>query len=165
MPGKSTNADLFKLADEIERLQQDFYSQLVDIFSHVPEVSNFWKDMEKDELTHTQALKRIIDSITPDQLLAPARPSIVLKATVVLGTSVADRVKSITNLNDAYEMAHDQESSELNMVYDFLVVEFSLSDDIKRFALAELEKHVQKLIDFPRTFGDAEWRKSITIKD
>ncbi len=165
MSGKSTNADVFKLANEVERLQQDFYGQLVDIFSHVPEVSNFWKDMEKDEIIHSRALKRILDSVPQDQLFAPANPFIVARAKMVLENSADDRVKSIKNLNDAYEIAHDQENLELNMVYDFLVVELTLSNDIKRFALAEFEKHIQKLMDFSKRFGDVEWRKSIKIKE
>jgi N-acetyl-gamma-glutamylphosphate reductase len=160
-----TNAEVFKLADDIEILQQEFYSRLVDIFSHVPEVSNFWKDMEKDEVIHSQALQRIVDSVPHDQLRSLATPYIVASASKVLEMSADDRVKSIKNLDDAYEMAHEQERSELNMVYNFLVVHFSLSNDIKRFALAELEKHVQKLTDFTATHGDEEWRKSIRVKE
>jgi len=74
-------------------------------------------------------------------------------------------VSSISNLNDAYELALDQENSELNMIYKFLVREFSRSDDVRKFAMAEVGSHIMKLWDFPKTFGDDEWRMSIKINE
>jgi hypothetical protein len=165
MSGKSTNADVFELAIAIEDLQCEFYKILSEKFAHDQEVTDFWKGMTDDETHHTIILESVRGALPPDRLQAEAGHSIILMANEILEISAEERAGSITNLDVAYEQARDQENSELNMIYKFLVKEFSRSDDVQSFALAEVENHIMKLWDFPRMFGNDEWRKSIKIKE
>jgi hypothetical protein len=165
VPGRATNDDLFESGIAIEDLQREFYKILSEKFAHHQEIADFWKGMEDDELHHASLLESIRGSLPYDRIEAKVGPSIILAAYEVLKTTAKERAGSITNLNNAYKLVNDQENSSLNTIYNFLVVGFSRSDDVLRFALAELERHVQKLADFPQTFGDAEWRKSIKIKE
>jgi rubrerythrin len=165
MLSKSTNADLFERAIVIEDLQQEFYKILSEMFTHNREVADFWKKLEEDEMHHSNLLESIRGSLSPDRLQAKADPSVVSMVNEILEISAEERTNSISNLNDAYELAYDQENSEMNMIFKFLVKEFSRSDDVQKFALAEIENHIMKLWDFPRMFGDIEWRKSIKIRE
>jgi rubrerythrin len=165
MPGKVTNDDIFKRAIAVEDLQGEFYKILSEMFDQQPEIENFWKGMADDETDHTNLLKSIGGALPPDRLQAEAGRFVVSMANDILKISAEERASYITNLDDAYELAYDQQNYELNIVFKFLVREFSRSNDVRSFALAEVENHIQKLWDFPRTFGNSEWRESIKIKD
>ena len=165
MPDKSTNADLFERAIAIEDLQGEFYKILSEKFAHNREAADFWKKLEEDEMQHTHLLESIRRTQPPDRLQVEVGPSVVSMANEILKITAEERASSIANLNDAYEQAYNQENSELNMLFKFLVREFSRSDNVRKFAMAEVENHIQKLWDFPRTLGNIEWRKSVKIKE
>jgi len=164
MSDNDTNATMFELSIDIAKHNQNLYHKLVEMFAPWPEVSDFWKGMERDEMYHTRTLEGIRGSLRPNQLLTPADPSILQKTKKVLNIPIEERVNSLDTLNDAYEMAHELENSEVNMIFEFLVKEFESSEETRKFALAEIDKHLEKLIKFPETFGDIEWRKSIVIR-
>ena len=156
---------MFELAIRIEKSQQALYHKLSEMFSHLSDVSDFWKGMEKDEMYHAKTLEKIRGSLHPYQLLTPADPSILRKIKEVLNTPLKERMNSIKTLNDAYDLSHEIENSELNMIFEFLVKEFESSEETKKFALEEIDYHLDKLMKFPQTFGDIDWRKSIVIKE
>ena len=66
-----------------------------------------------------------------------------------------------SNLDDAYECAHELEEKEVEVIFDLLK-----EDSINKYEgihtlLKEDQEHLQKLIDFGDTFGKMEWRKLI----
>src|SRR3989339_880817 len=61
-------AGFFEQALEIEQKSADIYAKLSKLFSHVPEVSDFWDELAKDEKQHRDTLKEIYDSLTNEQL-------------------------------------------------------------------------------------------------
>jgi hypothetical protein len=67
-------------------------------------------------------------------------------------------------LNDAYELAHELENSEVNSIFKFLTSELIPSDKQEEFIFSTIKQHQQKLLDFDRNFGDSEWRKGIKIQ-
>ena len=161
MAKKDTNADMFELAIQIERYQCTLNHRFAELFLYPPDVVEFWKGMEKDEQYHARTLESIRGSIHPEQLLAPADPLFLRKTEGVLNIPVEERMNRIDTLNDGYDLSHEMENSEFNIVFEFLVKKFGSSEETKKFALAEIDKHLQKLIEFPRTFGDINWRKGI----
>ncbi len=159
MPNVETIATLFELAIVAEKAAGDFYLGLVEKFSHLPEVSTFWKGMLADEMQHSWELENIRNYLTPEQISAPADPHLLEKAKKVLGFSVKDSLDSITTLNDAYQLAHDLEHSEINTVFAFIMNKFISRKKQKEFILGELENHTQKIMKFSEILGDARWRK------
>ncbi len=161
MDNKDTNAAVFELAIQIERYQCALYHRFSELFSHRPDVAEFWKGMEKDEQYHARTLESIRGSLHPERLLAPADPLFLKKIEGILHISAVKRMPPIKTLNDAYGLSYEMENSEFNIVFKFLVKQFGSSEEMKKFALAEIDKHLKKLIEFPRTFGDIDWRKSV----
>jgi rubrerythrin len=159
-----TIEDLFELAITAEKLTQVYYHGLIGNFSPWPEVSDFWKGMVKNEMQHATELTNIRDSLGPSQLRALADPPIHQKAKHVTRFSVKGSLNSIRTLDDAYNISHDIEFSEVNAVFEFLIREYIPSGKLNKFVLSEIENHLAKLMKFNETLGDAEWRKSIVIK-
>ncbi|MEE8168382.1 MAG: hypothetical protein V3T58_05875 [Candidatus Hydrothermarchaeales archaeon] len=146
------NEELFKLAITAEKTVRDFYLNLIKKFSELNEVSEFWKGMVRDEIQHIQELSSIHSSLTMDQLFAPADPALVEEARKFLKFSFKDELKSIETLEDAYQVTHKLEYSEINTVYNFLLMEFVSSDEKKKFAMTQLKNHLKKIDEFPSKF-------------
>lgn len=163
MENDETWATLFELVIELEKAAADFYRGLAKNFSHVPKVSEFWREMQMEELRHVEIATNIRDSLTPSQLPDPADPSLLRKVRETLRLLDKDKVNFVRTLDDAYQMAHQLETSEAGMVLGLLKIRFTDFDKHKRFAVLET-RHTDKLTDFSQTFGDAGWRKSIVIR-
>jgi rubrerythrin len=164
MPNDQTIAALFELAITAEEAAQDFYLGLVEKFSHLPTIADFWQKMMEDEVLHVRALREIRASLTPDQFSAPVEPAIWWKAKEVSRFSVQKRLNSVKTLEDAYQSAHYLEYSEINTVFEFLLTEFTSSDKSREFIASQLRDHVEKLTEFSETFGDAVRRSGIVAR-
>jgi rubrerythrin len=164
MPDDQTIETLFELAITAEKAAQDFYLGLAEKFSHLSTVSDFWRDMGKDEVSHVKALREIRVSLTPDQLSAPVDPAIWWKAKEVSRFSVQNRLNSVKTLEDAYQSAHYLEYSEINTVFEFLLTEFTSSNKSREFIVSQLRDHVEKLAEFSEASGDAVRRRSIVAR-
>ncbi len=161
---EQTIAELFKCAIDIEKRACNLYEQLSKLFSHVHEVSAFWDGLAIDELGHMKMLKDIYTSLTQEQLLSPADKEIwknVIKIQYLLNK---DLIGPINSLNDAYELAHEVEFSEVNNIFKFLTIEVVPFEERKNLVIANINQHQQKLIDFSQNFGDKVWRKQIKIQ-
>ena len=75
-----------------------------------------------------------------------------------------DLVGSINTLDDAYELAHQIEFSEVNAIFKFLSSELIPFDKQEKIISSGIVQHQQKLLDLSRDFGDREWRKEIKIQ-
>ena len=75
-----------------------------------------------------------------------------------------DLTASINNLDEAYELAHELESSEVNAIFKFLTIEFVSNAEREQFIVSQIDQHQQKLIDFSSDFGSKAWRKGISTK-
>ena len=159
---KETVANLFELAVATERIMQDYYQGLGKKFSNFSKVSNFWQDMASDENQHVTALKKMRDSLSDNLLLSEADPSVAQQSHAFLEKfPPKDTLNSVKTLDDAYEFAHDMESSEANAVFKFLTAKFIKPEKRMKIVIAMIENHIAKIMDFSDTFGNAEWRKSI----
>ncbi len=159
-----SNGTLFELALSAEMAGMDLYLNLVKGFVHMPDVAEFWQSMLNDEIQHATELERMKNSLSADLLRAPADEGFIQKARKAYDFPMHDRLKSVENLDDAFELAREFEHSEVNKVFGLLMDEF-LDDERKRkFALAELRLHLAKLADFSLRFGDAEWRKKTEVR-
>jgi len=164
MAHEETVAALFELSINAEKVMHALYLGLVKKFSPWPEVSEFWKRMAEEEMQHARELLVVRDSLEPSQLRAPADPPILHRAKRILRFSVKENLNSIKTLDDAYNLSHDTESSEVNAVLELLIREYIPPGKRKKLVLAEIENHLAKLMKFNETLGDAEWRKSIVVK-
>ena len=148
MHGEETIEQLFELSMAAEKTAGDFYAGLARKFSHLPEVSEFWKEMARDEERHIMGLEAIRDSLTSGQLFVPADQAVLGAVKNALKFSVKEMLASVRNLDDAYELAHDLENSEVNTVFEFLSTEFRPSRERKEFVRSQVKGHIIKLLSF-----------------
>ena len=162
-PGE-TIGRLFEHAIAIEYKAAGVYEKFSRIFSHVADLHDFWQRMRNDEVGHATRLKAIHQSLSLEQLGQIADKKMwnsVMRTRQMFGTA---SVGTIETLDDAYELAHEMEYSEVNAIYKFLATEFVTAVDQEAFVYSQITQHQQKLSDFNQRFGDRESRKKIKAR-
>lgn len=159
--GQTIN-DILRQAIEAEWRAHDFYSELAEMFTDVDdEVADFWAELAQDETDHAGELERIRESCNWDQLGRPADAELIQSAGAVralLATDLRDRIRT---LDDAYELAHKLEFSEVNSLFQVLALEFVSSEDRRNFVASEMKLHREKLLAFGKEIGDREQRRKV----
>jgi hypothetical protein len=75
-----------------------------------------------------------------------------------------DLIGPIETLDDAYELAHGLEFSEVNTIFAFLAGEYVPSEHRKEFVRVEITRHLEKLTHFGENFGEKDWRIGIKVR-
>ena len=158
---QQTTADLFRRAIELECKAFDIYTHLSDMFAHVPHVAHFWQQLARDESQHADALSRISQSLTPQQLASPADRQLSEMMTRAESIGEQDLLGPIENLDDAYELAHRLECSEVNVIFRHLATQSVASEQRKRLITLEITKHQERLLDFGERTGPRTRRRKI----
>lgn len=157
---KST-AQLIDRAIDIEKRAARLYGEFAKLFPKPPELVDFWQDLVKDEGGHLKLLMDLKSQLNDKQLAAPANLKIWNNITDAERLLSNNPASNIYTLDDAYELTHELEFSEVNAVFLFLVQEYGIDKKQLDFARDEIVQHQSKLINFSRTFGDRLWRKGI----
>jgi rubrerythrin len=149
---------------EIEYNVAHIYAALSKLFPHVEGLADFWRGLAEDEIRHAAILQEIRKLLTPEQLLSSSDQKMRDDVARIHSRLRKDLTGEINTLDDAYELAHDLEFSEVNAVFQFLAGEYIPSGERKQLVRSEIEQHLNKLLNFPRTFGERDWRKEIHIQ-
>jgi rubrerythrin len=154
-----TLEDVLTTAAKFEKAASDFYKMLGGRFSHIPGLAAFFDDLVKDELKHEQMILSVKNSL-PKEKLAGIPPE-DLKTSMF---SIQKLIKMITeydiqNLDDAYELAHQLEFSEVNSVLKLIITKLVTTERYDEFVATRIDEHEEKLLEFDRLFGDKAWRK------
>ena len=157
-----TLANLLRLAIKAEETAEVFYRRLAEKFFEFDEISTLWEKMAEDENAHVRYIENIRESLTPAQLDADTDFDLLRKANEVVKFSADELLNSVKTLNEAYNLAHDIEHSEVNYVFRFLINKFADSEQVKKFAIAQLKEHLDRLMNFGKKFG-AEFRESVPV--
>ncbi len=161
---ENTIERLFELAIELEYQTADIYKKFAKLFSHVPGLPAFWQGLHDDEIQHVVTLQNIRKSLKPEQLLV-CTPTEIWDSVIRNQRIIRkDPLDSITTLNDAYELAHELESFEVNTIFSFLALNIIPPGMPEDNNYLKILKHQQKLMDFCRFFGDRKWRKEIKVQ-
>jgi hypothetical protein len=145
---------IFEKAIETKKRVGQIYRQFARLFSHIPEVEDFWRKMNINQITHADWLKEIKESLTEEQILSLPEVELVLKTHSIKNLFDKHSKKEIGSLHDAYEVAHEIESSEVNNLFKMLSREFISSEKKKNFILAEIDEHRRQIMSFPEKFED-----------
>ncbi len=149
-----TIAKLIDLAIEAEESAERLYREMARKFAYLDEVADFWRRYADAETGHAQWLRRVRETIDPDRLSAPLDFQ-VLQEAQRLETTISTTLQTIDNLEDAYQLAHELEHSEINTVFEVLVTNLAEDEETGRFLRAQLREHIALLIDgFPADFRD-----------
>ena len=160
----STIAALFETAIGIERKAAAFYADMASAFHHVPEVSDFWQQLHREEIEHENILRGVYASLPPEMLAGPPEPLLAIQVTDACRLIDAVAVDAVLTLDDAYELAHDLEFSEVNAVFKLLAMAGVPTETHSRFVIDHIERHQHHLMEFGHAHGGRPWRRSIQAR-
>ncbi len=161
---ENTIERLFELAIEFEYKTADVYKRFAKLFPHVPRLPAFWQGLHDDEIQHVITLQNVRELLTLEQRLA-CPPTEIWESVVKIQRIITrDLFRSIKNLNDAYELAHELEFIEANTLFSFLTSKIIFSGNPAEIDYLAIVKHQKKLMDFCHSFGDREWREEIKVQ-
>jgi rubrerythrin len=160
--GQATIESLLAVAVRLEAGAQRFYQGLAERFSHCPEVAEFWQVMAADEACHENRLIQWGASMSAERLAQSADAQMLRMGRKLLGTSVEELLGEVRNLDDAYETAHDLESSETNTIFRFFITEFSQDARLLAVLMQDLDEHAERLMTgFPARYTTRAGRAAV----
>jgi len=159
----ATIAQLIERAISWELAARDLYVTLSNSFPSHPEVEETWKQMAVDESRHASILRQTRDALPRGCL---SRPLVATESALIdsVETELAcAAMVDLRTLDDAYEVAHGLESSEVNTVFQILVS--CHTEDLATSALldAQFDEHLGRLKDLANRF-DRSIRSSILLQ-
>ena len=154
---------LFERAIAWESVARDLYATMAQWFPQEPRASRFWEELSADESRHIDFLRETRDGLSPDQLAAVLGSKELEMARQVEAMLGRVRAEELTTLHDAYELAHDLENSEINLVFRMLTVDLLADRERQDFLLTQINEHLNRLNRFSREFK-VRHRKLIPIR-
>ena len=162
MTQTGTLRDLFEQAIRAERTAEHIYDQFAIFFAAQPAVVAFWKHYAAEENGHALWLERLRDELTPEALTAPVNADMLANIRALNQTPASILLTRVEDLEDAFGLAHDLESSEVNTIFEFLTTSFASNERTPQFLHAQLNEHVERLINgFPEAFNSTYARKQV----
>ena len=159
-----TVAELFELAIAAEKAAEVLYLGFAAKFSHHGDVADFWRGYAGEEVGHARWLERTCENSNREQLSASADPVILRDARKLLDFSPQNALGEIRNLEDAYQLANELENSEMNVVFEFIITNFSSDETAGSFLRSQLKDHIARLmLEFPARFSHAASRRTVTV--
>lgn len=152
---------IFNKAIEMEYDAQQLYLRFAGLFQHFNEIAVFWKDLANDEAIHAEKLCSIRDNMSRDKLTSPVSSILYHNSIKSHAIDIGHIMSTINDLDDAYEIAHDIEFSEVNVIFKLLVTDYGAADQRRDFLASEIKNHQSKLVNFGQRFGDKIFRSSI----
>lgn len=150
---------LFEAAIRIEALAATMYRGLAERFAHHPQAVALWHSLAADEDMHARVLARVLAALPPDQRTSSAPAETWLSVAEILGRREREPVSSVMSLQEAYELAHEFEHSEVNAIFQFLSVDLLPGAIEAEFIRTHIAQHQQKLTDFRQAYQGEDWRQ------
>jgi hypothetical protein len=145
---------IFESAIETKRKVGQMYQQFAELFSHVPEVEDFWRKMNLNQITHADWLQETKESLSEDQILSLPEVELVLKTHAIRNLFEKHSEKEIGTLHDAYLIAHELESSDVNDLFKTLSSQYISSEEKRNLVLDTIEEHRKQIKDLSKKFED-----------
>jgi len=163
--GQATVESLLNVAIRLEAAAGRFYQGLAERFAHCPDVAAFWRLMAADEACHENRLAEWGVSMSAEKLSQPADARMLEMGRKLLGTSVDELLGDARNLDDAYETAHDLESSEINAIFRFFIREFAQDPRVIALLMQDLDVHAERLMaEFPARYATRAARAGVQAR-
>jgi len=156
---------LFEYAIKLENDSEYLYRQLENMFSQYPDVALFWKRYADEEKGHASYLERTRAGVDSDRLSRQADSAILQKVLQHFERSIHSRLDKIKTLEDAFQLATELENSETNIVFEFMIVNFSTDELAKshQFLRTQLNAHITRLVnDFPNPYKSSTARQNVS---
>jgi len=125
-------------------------------------VAAFWQRYAAEEMGHARWLERLLAKLSLETRNAPADFDKLEAARHMIKVPLAKALAGVETLEDAYQLAHDLESSEINTIFEFLLFTFADDPQATQFARDQLSDHVARLsTGFPESYTGAPARRAL----
>ncbi len=165
MDDSLTVADLLEIAIRAEQNAARLYRGLQHKFGAVESVARFWAAYAAEEGQHARWLSDFQKRLSPQELQQPIRSMdgrVLLSASKLMDASVDNLLRSIHDLDQAYELANELEHGETNILFEFLVDHFVTDSEANDFLRQQLQQHVARLIaNFPEPYCSPDMRRGV----
>jgi rubrerythrin len=162
MIAKGNLERLFELAIALEHATEVFYRGLAVKFSGDLELEQFWSRFAAEEAGHARWLEDLLKKTKESnnlKLQEPAPKKLLQAARDLLHVSPRKTLESITNLDEAYQGAIAAESSETNIIFEFLVADFAFTSQSRLFLTNQLKNHADRTAkEFPERYNSVSAR-------
>jgi rubrerythrin len=157
---------LFEYAIAAEHYARELYRELERRFSAEPVVAAFWRRYAAEEAGHATWLEQLLKQLPPETCEAPADPDKLEMAQHIIKVPLAAALAEVKTLEDAYQLAHELESSEINTIFEFLLSTFADDRQATQFAREQLREHVARLTTgFPEPYTGTRSRSALPTAD
>lgn len=156
-----TYAQVFEIAMDAERKAGQLYHSFVSLFAAYPPAVELWTNLARDEGYHLRVLEQIRDGLPEETLLEEVDPLLWEQAEILRRLEKSTSTFVVENMDEAYQLTHELEHSEVNTMFEFLVHAFSNGTEMETIALQQLREHLRRLLRAEELLGPAEVRKRI----
>ena len=153
-----TVAQFFDRAISWERAAEAFYSALAEMFAADLAVRDIWLRMAADEALHVTLLETGLAHLADDQKTQALTPHQLDVVDSIERELAEIRSEEVATLDDAYELANRLESSEINSVFQMLVLDKLEPDTRSELVRSQFEEHVARLAELRHAFTREERR-------
>ena len=162
MPPARTVDEMLQMAVKAERIAESVYDAFGKMFINNPEVARFWTRYADEEAGHARWMESLHRRASPEQLAVPANDEMWMLLTRLVNTDISELIGRVHNLQDAWDLANELENGETNIIFQFLISNFSKDAYTLGFLRTQLRDHMNHLmIDLPMQFSDVNVRRTI----
>lgn len=156
--------ELLDSSIENEHQAMLFYQDLVNLFPEEDAVSKIWLKLAEDERDHSEQIMEIKECMEPNDLNENVSSDLLEMFNSI---KIIDHMKLeciINNLNDAYDLAHELECSEINNLFKILTKTYVGEEHRKQFILSQLNNHIVTLERIKEIYPTAKQRTDVVAK-
>ncbi len=147
-----------ELAINWETQARDLFSDFANLFIHEPKVYEFWIQLSTEESMHIGVLKDILNKIPPEKRLMEVGNEQWNSVTQVDELIKEASTKKVLTLDDAYELAQQLETSEINALFKMLVIDYLPDEEGHKMIVSEIREHIEKLMRFGKEYTQSHRR-------
>lgn len=160
-----TLGELNELTISLAHAAEATYRSLAGMFSHEPEIAQFWNLMAEEEAGHARWLTNLHQNLDEPLRRKRVDPRFSEGVREALDVPAETRLEKIGNLDEALRMALAFETAETNAVFDFLISDYQLATRAREFLRSQVGIHVERLSKgLPERFQDRSVRVEIPAR-
>ena len=161
MSDRQSVRHLFEYAIAAEHYAREMYREFARLFAADARVAAFWQRYTAEEMGHARWLEQLLKKLPPEICDAPADSDRLEMARHIIKVPLPHALAKVETLEDAYQLAHELEGSEINTIFEFLLFTFADDPQATQFARDQLSDHVARLSrGFPEPYTGVSSRRA-----
>lgn len=160
-----TLAQVFEAAIAAEGTAEQLFRALQAGFAAHPDLNEYWGRFAQDEVQHAAWLTELCARLSTDRLAEEVDEQTAHQVQAVARFSVAQALRRVADLEDAYELANEIESAETNALFRFLVEHCAPDEQMCDFLRRQLDRHVSGLLyHLPEPYQGVLNRRNVKLR-